>query len=103
MPQADQDNTQVKFRRTGSERIKDGAKAILKRVESIKAKRRKRQNRDGVVISGPQTLDLTQFHLRFQEHKPGDISCSRSNPTSPGVSKNPIFLFNDPKVRFTIY
>jgi hypothetical protein len=98
VPQSDQDNTQVKFRRTGSERIKDGAKAILRRVESIKAKRRKRQNRDGLVISGPQTLDLTQFHLKFQEHKPGDISHCRSNPTSPGSNKNPIFLFSDVKV-----
>lgn len=48
------EDVQVKFRRTGSERLKDGAKAFLRRVESIKSRRRKRQNRDGVVISGPQ-------------------------------------------------
>lgn len=44
----------MRFRRTGSERLKDGAKAFLRRVESIKSRRRKRQNRDGVIISGPQ-------------------------------------------------
>lgn len=93
---------QVKFRRTGSERLKDGAKAFLRRVESIKARRRKRQHRDGVVISGPQTLDLSQINQKFREgSKHNDISCSRSNPTSPGANssnKMPIFFINDAKV-----
>jgi len=43
-----------RFRRSGSERIRDGAKAILRRVESLKTRRRKQRNRDGVVIGSPQ-------------------------------------------------
>ena len=43
------------FKRSGSERLRDGAKAILRRMESIKnSKKKKRQNRDGVVISSPK-------------------------------------------------
>lgn len=44
----------ARFRRSGSERLRDGAKAFLRRVESLKSRRRKRQNREGVIISGPQ-------------------------------------------------
>lgn len=67
----------VRFRRTGSERLKDGAKALLRRVESIKSRRRKRQNRDGVVISGPQELDLTQISSDAK------VTMARSQPPSP--------------------
>ncbi|KAK7077824.1 Dynein light chain Tctex-type, partial [Halocaridina rubra] len=42
------------FKRSGSERLRDGAKALLRRMESLKNKKKKRQNRDGVVISGPK-------------------------------------------------
>lgn len=41
------------FKRSGSERIKDGAKALLKRMESIKTKKKKKPSREGVLISGP--------------------------------------------------
>lgn len=44
------DNEDVALSRSGSEKIKDGAKAFLRRVESIKTRRRKKQNRDGMVI-----------------------------------------------------
>lgn len=100
-------DSQVRFRRTGSERLKDGAKAFLRRVESIKARRRKRSHRDGVVISGPQTLDLSQINQKFRDStKHNDISCSRSNPTSPGANsanKMPIFFINDSKVRLLTF
>lgn len=43
-----------RFRRSGSERLRDGAKAILRRVESLKTRRRKQRNRDGIVIGSPQ-------------------------------------------------
>jgi len=49
-----------RFRRSGSERIRDGAKAILRRVESLKTRRRKQRNRDGVVIGSPQVC--TKFY-----------------------------------------
>lgn len=58
----------MRFRRTGSERLKDGAKAFLRRVESIKSRRRKRQNRDGVIISGPQVSFFFIF-LFFYSNK----------------------------------
>lgn len=95
---------QVKFRRSGSERLKDGAKALLRRVESIKSRRKKRQNREGVVISGPQILDLTHIHQKFEDLKCFDISTSVSNPTSPtpSTNKSPIFFMPDVKVRLLI-
>lgn len=76
----------VRFRRTGSERLKDGAKAILRRVESIKSRRRKRQNRDGVIISGPQELDLSHITHKLDDDDVklgGGIGGSRSTPPSP--------------------
>lgn len=41
----------ISLARSGSERLKDGAKALLRRVESLKSRRRKKQNREGVVIN----------------------------------------------------
>lgn len=74
------DQEPVRLRRTGSERLKDGAKAFLRRVESIKSRRRKRQNRDGIVISGPQALDLSHISPK------SDSKCNiitMSTPPSP--------------------
>uniref|UniRef100_T1GM49 Uncharacterized protein n=1 Tax=Megaselia scalaris TaxID=36166 RepID=T1GM49_MEGSC len=64
-------NTPVKLRRSGSSRLKDGAKAILKRVESVKLKKRK--NRDGMVLSGQE--EDSDFYSRldgFLESKSSD-------------------------------
>ncbi|XP_067619349.1 uncharacterized protein cv-c isoform X2 [Eurosta solidaginis] len=72
----------VRLRRTGSERFKDGAKAFLRRVESIKSRRRKRQNREGIVISGPQALDLSQLGQRGSMRKPDAVY---STPPSPSA------------------
>ncbi|XP_033211263.1 rho GTPase-activating protein 7 isoform X2 [Belonocnema kinseyi] len=65
-----------RFRRTGSERLRDGAKAFLRRVESLKSRRRKRQNRDGVVISGPQVLDVISMQQKMK-----DLNCVDVSPT----------------------
>lgn len=54
-----------RFRRSGSERLRDGAKAILRRVESLKTRRRKQRNRDGVVIGSPQ-VQRTAFNRVLQ-------------------------------------
>ncbi|XP_025156537.1 uncharacterized protein LOC105186773 isoform X3 [Harpegnathos saltator] len=67
-----------RFRRTGSERLRDGAKAFLRRVESLKSRRRKRQNRDGVVISGPQVLDVMSMQQKMKE-----LNCVDVSPTGP--------------------
>jgi hypothetical protein len=60
-PAGDPDVLAVRFRRTGSERLRDSAKALLRRMESLKSRRRRRQNREGVVISGPQVKSYVHF------------------------------------------
>jgi len=50
-----------RFRRSGSERLRDGAKAILRRVESLKTRRRKQKNRDGVVVIGSPQVRVPSF------------------------------------------
>ncbi|KAH8340532.1 hypothetical protein KR059_000706 [Drosophila kikkawai] len=84
-----------RLRRTGSERFKDGAKAFLRRVESIKSRRRKRQNRENVVISGPQVLDLSQLGQRSSLRKMPDGVYS--TPPSPSAL-SPMHTF--PKAPF---
>ncbi|KAJ8891728.1 hypothetical protein PR048_004263 [Dryococelus australis] len=74
----DADLLSVRFRRTGSERLRDGAKALLRRMESLKSRRRRRQNREGVVISGPQVLDVMTMQQRMKE-----LNCVDVSPTSP--------------------
>lgn len=66
-----------RFRRTGSERLRDGAKAFLRRVESIKSRRRKRQNREGVVISSPQVFDVLSMQQKMK-----DLNCIDISPTA---------------------
>lgn len=77
------DDLSPRFRRTGSERLRDGAKAFLRRVESLKSRRRKRQNREGVVISGPQVLDVISMQRKMK-----DLNCVDVSPTgiAPPVS-----------------
>lgn len=66
-----------RFRRTGSERLRDGAKAFLRRMESLKSRRRKaHHNRDGVVISGPQVLDVLSMQQKMK-----DLNCVDVSPT----------------------
>lgn len=72
-----------KFKRTGSERLKDGAKALLKKVESIKTQRRKRHNQKAIFINEPGFLDLTQFNENFPASRPPNLKYSKSNPASP--------------------
>ncbi|XP_069677385.1 rho GTPase-activating protein 7 isoform X3 [Periplaneta americana] len=80
-PGGDPDLLAVRFRRTGSERLRDGAKALLRRMESLKSRRRRRQNRDGVVISGPQVLDVTTMQQRMK-----DLNCVDVSPTGTCTS-----------------
>lgn len=67
------------FSRTGSERFRDSAKALLRRVESLKSRRRKRQNREGIVISGPQVADVLSMQQRIK-----DLNCLEIS--SPALS-----------------
>ncbi|KAF7994079.1 hypothetical protein HCN44_011348 [Aphidius gifuensis] len=73
------DELSPRFRRSGSERIRDSAKqalAFLRRVESLKSRRRKRQNREGVVISGPQVVDVMTMQQKMK-----DLNCVDVSPT----------------------
>lgn len=103
-PAGAQDNSQVNLKRSGSERLRDGAKHFLRRVESIKSRRKKKKNREGVVISGPMQLDIMQLHQRFNSLSTKDIKQTRSTTNSPlpmspvGNPSTPLFLFTDPKV-----
>ncbi|KFB42694.1 AGAP005279-PB-like protein [Anopheles sinensis] len=76
----------VHLRRTGSERLKDGAKAILRRVESIKSRRRKKQNRDGLIILAPPSGGSHLSPHRGLDDGPRFDIMSYSNPTSPRPS-----------------
>lgn len=82
---SDQQDGPVRLRRTGSERLKDGAKALLRRVESIKSRRRKRQNRDGLILCGPHSSSLSPSHHNVEDLKHIDVM-SFSNPSSPRPS-----------------
>ncbi|XP_047478127.1 stAR-related lipid transfer protein 13-like isoform X2 [Penaeus chinensis] len=66
------------FKRSGSERLRDGAKAFLRRMESLKNKKKKRQNRDGVVISGPKLVDEADMQAKVAEMGCVDISLDAS-------------------------
>ncbi|XP_050523367.1 rho GTPase-activating protein 7 [Daktulosphaira vitifoliae] len=79
-----------RFRRSGSERLRDGAKAILRRVESLKTRRRKQRNRDGVVIGAPQIIDVASMQQKMKELNCVDVT----PPDSPMAEdlKNKRFL-----------
>ncbi|CAG4954993.1 unnamed protein product, partial [Parnassius apollo] len=80
----DEEDTGTRFRRTGSERLRDGAKALLRRVESLKTRRRKRQNRTEVIVSSPHFLDV-------QQDKYPDLNYIDMTPTSPSAFPFPDF------------
>lgn len=106
VPPADTQDTPPSntLKRSGSERLRDGAKNILRRVESIKSRRKKKKNREGVIISGPVHLDIMQLHEKIQNMSmhSKDIKQCRSSTTSPllgspvNTSPAPLFLFADP-------
>jgi deleted in liver cancer protein len=92
------------LKRSGSERLRDGAKNFLRRVESIKSRRKKKKNREGVVISGPMHLDIMQLNQKFQNMSTKDPKLCKSSTNSPivmspvGNSSTPLFLFADSKI-----
>ncbi|XP_052120713.1 rho GTPase-activating protein 7 isoform X2 [Frankliniella occidentalis] len=73
----------VRFRRSGSERLRDGAKALLRRMESLKTRRRKRQHREGVVIGSPQVLDVATMQQRMRDLNCVDVSPTEQTSPSP--------------------
>lgn len=67
-----------KFKRSGSERLKVGAKALLKKVESIKVKKRRHKNEDIV-------WNISQINKTHTTSRPSNLTYTKSssNPTSP--------------------
>lgn len=55
----------------------------MKKVESIKTQRRKRQNQKAIFINEPGFLDLKQFDHSFSTTRPPNLKYSKSNPASP--------------------
>lgn len=86
--------TPVKLRRSGSSRLKDGAKAILKRVESVKLKKRKK--RDGMVLSGQDVIKLSEEDSDYYSRLDGFLE-SKSTDTIEqlGVSDDSVILRDD--------
>lgn len=85
-------NSAFGFRRTGSERLRDGAKAFLRRMESLKSRKRKqitdRQQqqselqeqskpriREGLVITSSQIVDVHSMQQRMR-----DMNCAHIRP-----------------------
>lgn len=75
------------FRRSSSERLRHGAKSLLRRMESLRSKNKRRPiNRlegGGLLISGPQLLDASSMEDRMKELNcvdltPPDSSCTPS-------------------------
>lgn len=84
------DNEDISLARSGSEKLKDGAKALLRRVESIKSRRRKRQNREGIVINKDgdvitlqQKNNLSIPTLVLPKNNDADHQISPHSPKSP--------------------
>ena len=76
-----------RFRRTGSERLRDGAKAFLKRMESLKSRKRKPHHhqyqphqQNPIVISGPQVVDIKSMHQKMKDLNCVDVSPTEANP-----------------------
>lgn len=76
------------FRRSSSERLRHGAKSLLRRMESLRSRSRRRpvlvRPADGsLVISGPQLLDASAMEDRMKELNCVDVSPPDSaSPTS---------------------
>ncbi|KAI9557698.1 hypothetical protein GHT06_017527 [Daphnia sinensis] len=77
------------FRRSSSERLKHGAKSLLRRMESLRSRSRRRpalvRPADGnLVISGPQLVDASGMEDRMKDLNCVDLSPpdSSASPTS---------------------
>lgn len=87
-------NTPVKLRRKGSSRLKDGAKAILKRVESVKLKKRK--NREGMVLSAQEVMKLSEEDSDYYSRLDGFLESKSSDTIEKlGISEDSRILRDD--------
>ena len=94
------------FRRSSSERLKHGAKSLLRRMESLRSRSRRRplpastpagagaaSARNGLVISGPQLVDALAMQDRMKELNCVDLtppdSATPSSTPSPDLNRVP--------------
>ena len=87
------------FRRSSSERLRHGAKSLLRRMESLRSRNRRRPprpmfeggQRNGVVISGPQLVDASAMEDRMKELNCVDLtppdSATPSSTPSPDLNR----------------
>ncbi len=79
------------FRRSSSERLRHGAKSLLRRMESLRSKSRKRpptrpDGSNGLVISAPQLVDAAAMEDRMRDRNYVDLSPTGSTP-SPDINQ----------------
>ncbi|KAK6620869.1 hypothetical protein RUM43_011167 [Polyplax serrata] len=88
---ADTELIAVRFRRTNSERLRDSAKAILRRMESLKSRRRKKQHVENVTISSPQVVDVSSMQQKMKDLNCVDVSPTATSGSSPEHSSPSAF------------
>ena len=86
------------FRRSSSERLRHGAKSLLRQMESLRSRSRRRpalvRPADGsLVISGPQLLDASGMEDRMKELNcvdlsPADSTSPTSSTPSPDLNRS---------------
>ena len=64
------------FRRSSSERFKDSARALIRRMDSFTTRKRKQEYRNMRVISGPKVIDYEVMEERMRQLNCVDISPS---------------------------
>lgn len=83
MPQSclatDSELLAAKFKRSGSERLRDSAKALLRRVKS-----RKTRQREGLTISTPQVVDVANMEQRVK-----NLNCFDVTPPNTPSTDSP--------------
>ena len=92
---ADSELLAVRFRRTNSEKLRDSAKAILRRMESLKSRRRKKQNVDNVIISGPKVVDIPTMQQKMKDLNCVEVSSTATSGSSP-ENFSPSFYYLPP-------
>ena len=87
------------FRRSSSERLRHGAKSLLRRMESLRSKNKRRpvapsarSEGGGLLISGPQLLDASGMEDRMKELNcvdlsPPDSANMSSSTPSPDLNR----------------
>lgn len=78
------------FRRSSSERLRHGAKSLLRRMESLRSRSRRRPTRpegspangNGLVISAPQLVDAASMEDRMKDRNCVDLSPTASPPSA---------------------